>query len=377
MRSRKRLIRCTSLAAIFGMAAVLLLPICTQIASAAQITTRSIQMSNDTASAPSVSYNFTFTPATTAAQSLVIDFCMDSPIIGTSCSTTNDLIASSATFTAGTGTSNWTIGSAGATTVELNKGTGSNLGTSPISFTLNNITNPTTTGSFYARVYTYCDTAYGASCGGAYSSPTSLGTYMDYGGFALSTANNVSITAIVMETLTFCVSAAAPTGGCSGTTTPTFTLGHGTPLALDSTAVDTATGYTQISTDAGSGVVAALKVLSSTACAGLSRDNGTTCGIPAQGAFGAITAGTAAFGLNVANGTGGTGTVTANGNYGTTTGSYGMGASTLSTYGDPIESSTSACANVNSALTYGATAATTTTAGVYTTTEAIIATGTF
>ena len=377
MRHQKRVLRWSNVAMVFGVVAALLLPICTQIALAAQITTRSVQMSDATASASGVSYRFTFTPATTAAQSLVVDFCMNSPIIGSSCTTTNDVTASSATFTAGTGTSSWVIGSAGATTVELNKGSGSNLGTSPISFTLNNITNPTATGSFYARVYTYCDTAYGSGCGGAYSSPTSLGTYMDYGGLALSTASDVSITATVMETLTFCVSAAAPGGGCSGTTAPTFTLGHGSPLALDSTAVDTATGYTQISSDAGSGVSAALKVTSSTTCAGLSRDGGTTCGIPAEGAFGSITAGTAAFGLNVANGTGGTGTVTANGNYGTTAGSYGMSTATYSTYGDPIESSTSACANVNSALTYGATAATTTTAGVYSTTEAIIATGTF
>jgi hypothetical protein len=121
----------------------------------------------------------------------------------------------------------------------------------------------------------------------------------------------------------------------------------------------------------------ALKVTSSTTCAGLSRDSGSTCGIPGKGAFGAITAGTAAFGLNVADGTGGTGTVSHNANYGTTAGSYGMGTATYGTYGDPIESSTGACANVNSLLTYGATASTTTPAGVYSTTESLIATGTF
>lgn len=379
MKHRFRLLaRCAYALLALGALAMPLLPIFAQDAAAAgQVSTRSIQISNATASASGVSYLVTFTPATTAAQSLVIDFCMNSPIIGGACTTTNDVTATSATFTAGTGTTNWVIGSAGATTVKLNKGTGSNLGTSAISFTLGNITNPTSTGSFYARVYTYCDTGYGATCGGVYTNQTTLGTYMDYGGFALSTASSISITATVMETLTFCVSKAAPGSACTATSAPTLTIGHNSPLTLDSSVVDTDTAYTQLSTNANGGVSVALKVTSSTTCAGLSRDGGATCGIPGKGAFGAITAGTAAFGLNVADGTGGTGTVSHNANYGTTAGSYGMGTATFGTYGDPIESSTGAVANVNSLLTYGATASTTTPAGVYSTTESLIATGTF
>jgi hypothetical protein len=54
-----------------------------------------------------------------------------------------------------------------------------------------------------------------------------------------------------------------------------------------------------------------------------------------------------------------------------------MTSTALSQYGDTIEASTAACDSVNSQLTYGADATTTTPAGVYTTTEALIATGTF
>lgn len=357
------------------VAAVALIPLFSGTATAGQVTSRSIQMSTSTPSA-TASYLVTFTPATTAAQSLVIDFCSNSAIIGGSCTAPTGFSASSVSFTAGTGTTNWALGTTAASTVKLTKNTGSNLGTSAVSFTLGNLTNSSTTGTFYARIYLYGDTTYGGT-GTAYSSPTAIGTNTDYGGFALSTAAAVSITATVMETLTFCVSAAAPGSGCSGTSAPTLTIGHGSPLTLDASAVDTAAAYHQLSTNANSGAIVNLKVTSSTACAGLSRDGGTTCPIPAKGAFGTVAAGTAFFGLNVANGSGGTGTVTADTDYGTTAGSYGMANATFGTYGDTISSATGPVANVNSALTYGATAATTTQAGVYSATHSLIATGTF
>lgn len=343
--------------------------------AAGQVASRSIKMSSGVASA-TASYQVSFTPATTGAQSLVIDFCSNSSIIGASCTAPSSFSASSASFTAGTGTTGWALGTLTANTVKVTKSSGSALGTSAISFTLGNITNPSDVGSFYARVYTYSDAAYGG--GSAYASPTSIGNDLDYGGFALSTTTQVTVSATVMETLTFCVSKASPGNGCTSTTAPALTLGHGSPLTLDSTAVDTDTAYTQISTNATNGAVVNMKNTSSATCAGLSRDGGTTCGIPAKGSFGTMTAGTAAFGLNVADGTGGTGTVTANANYGTTAGSYGMGNNTYSaTYGDAIMSSSSVCANVNSLLTFGATASATTAAGVYTVNESLVATSTY
>lgn len=369
------LTRLTSgLAAVFLMAVTASVLLAPQSALAGQISSRKIEVTSSTKAATGVSYKVTFTPQTTAAQSLIVQFC-DSAIIGSTCTVPTGFTAASVGFTAGTGTTSWALGTAAdaptATTVKITKSTGSNLATSAVDFTLTNVTNPTNAGSYYARIYTYGNTTYNG-----YSSATSIGTTLDTGGFALSATDNVTINATVMETLTFCVNKAAPGNGCTSLSTPiNIVLGHGSPVTLDASAVDTDTMYTQLSTNAVSGAAVSLKT--GNTCTGLSRDAGSTCPIPGKGAFGTVSAGTAFFGLNVANGTGGTGTVTANGNYGTTGGSYGMGSNVTSTYGDPIESSSAAVANVNSLLTYGATAAATTPAGVYAATHTYIATGTF
>ncbi len=348
---------------------------------AAQVTTRSVEMSSASigtvTAGTGVSYLVTFTPPTTGAQSLVLDFC-DTAIVGGACTAPSGFTAASATFTGSGGFANWSSVMA-ASTVKLTKNTGAALGTSAVSFTIGNITNPTAVGTFYARLTTYANTTYGT-----YASPASPGNYVDAGGFAMSTANTIAITATVMETLTFCTSKAAPATGCTSTTTPTLTLGSGSPVTLGTTTA-TDTAYTQLSTNALSGAIVRMNAFSNSgttpACAGLSRDGGTTCSIAAKGAFGTISNGSGLFGLNVATGVplGGTGSgaVAANANYGTTAGSYGMGATVLSTYGDPIESSSAACADVNSLLTFAAAAATTTPAGVYSANESLVATGTF
>jgi hypothetical protein len=360
-----------------GLAAVLLVAATAGVlinpssaSAAGQVSSRSIQMSSS-AKGATASYMVQFTPATTAAQSIVIDFCSNSAVIGASCTAPTGMNAASATFTAGTGTTNWILGTAGASQLKLNKNTGSNLGTSQVNFTINSVVNPTNAGTFYARIYTFANTTYGT-----YSSATSVGNDMDEGGIALSATDTVSINATVQESLTFCVNKTSPGNACTSLSTPiTVTLGTGSPVTLDANGVYTDTIYTQLSTNAASGAQVALKT--NWSCTGLSRDSGSTCGIPGKGAFAAIVAGTAAFGLNVADGTGGTGTVSHNANYGTTAGSYGMGANVTSTYGDAIESSTGPVANVNSLLTYGATASATTPSGVYSATHTYIATGTF
>src|SRR6185436_12235167 len=84
--------------------------------------------------------------------------------------------------------------------------------------TTNGFTNPSGTGSFYARIHTYTTT------GGATAHDEDAATgYGDYGGIALSTAAVISITARVQETLSFCVYEG---GGACGVNAPTITIGH-------------------------------------------------------------------------------------------------------------------------------------------------------
>ena len=381
---RKLVNRAGSLAAAVAVVLGALVPaIAPMVSAAAQVQTRSIEMSDSAPGKTNVTYKVTFTPATTGAQSLIIDFCNNSSIIGGACTAPTGMDAGSAAFVAGTGTASWAIGTGSASQVRVTKSAGSSLGTSAIDFELTGVTNSTDLGTFWARVYTYNDGTYGATTT-AYTDPQTLGDYKDYGGFALSTVTLINITATVMETLTFCTSKSAPTAGCTGTDAPNLTLGHGTPAILDSSVVDTDDAYFQISTNALTGATVRMKSRNACANGGLSRDGGTTCPIAGLGTTGAgpttFTAATALFGLHITSVAGGTGTVAPELDYdGTTSTNYGMnGTAVTSTYGDPIaNTSGTATADVNSLLTFGAQASVTTPAGVYSVNESLIATGTF
>jgi len=391
-----------------------------------QVQSRAIYMSKSTPSATSQSYQVTFIPAsTTSLKGIILDFCAGSPIIGDSTCvkptgfdmTVTPTVTMSAT-TAGTNSAVTTTGlpgtwtaaglnnSSGYRTLKLTSSAGSGaLSTSTLyNFTITTITNPSTTGTFYARLLTYnLDTGDVGSYAPGTEGTTNL---IDYGGFALSTVSNISITAKVQESLTFCTSAADLSGAssntCASATTPTLTLGHGSPApgVLDNTAVDRATAYTQASTNATSGLAIRMHATNSCTNAGLSANGGSTCningmpttsGIPAQ----VLTAGTTAFGLYVSNsattsGVGtSTGTITPNGNYhdaahtneGTGDLYYGMNqtanSGVVSTYGDAIASSSAPVSQINNHLVFGATAGLTVPAGIYTGSESLIATGTF
>jgi hypothetical protein len=352
-----------------------LVPALTPFVSAAgQVQTRSIEMSDSTPSQTGVKYKVASTPATTSEDSLVIDFCDNSSIIGGSCTAPAGLDVSTATFTAGTGMTGWALGTNTASRVKLTNSTGTTLtASSAVDFELNGVTNPSATATFWARIYTFSGTTYGT-----YSAAATPGNYVDYGGFALSTVSLINITATVMETLTFCVNKTAPGNACTTLTTPVnLTLGHGTPQILDSTVADTDTAHMQVSTNALSG--AAIRMFTHNTCTGLSRDNGSTCPIPGSGGtpdpF--TTINTAEFGLNVGTGSGGVGTITPTAPY-STAANYAMQAAVASTYGDKIaDTAGTAAANVDSTLTFAAQANVTTPAGVYTANESLIATGTF
>lgn len=379
-----------AIASLFALGVTVPALLVSSVASAADLTSTSIQMNSSTPGAAGVEYKVTFTPSTSegATGVVVIDFCSNSPLDGDPCdysyATVPDVqsVAGPATTTA--------LKSATAglyTTVQI---TGQTL-TSGTAYTatLTGITNPTTAGTFYARVYTgasgYTYTP-AASSGG---SPTSTG-FADNTGVALSTANVVSIQARVMPTLQFCVSAAVPTASCGGTTAPDIQLGTGSPPALSSSTLSTGSVYSQLSTNAANGANIT-GVLNNTTCDGLETSvaEGSNCIGPVDGGANAATsmsAGTAAFGLNVGNSTnasGGTnvGTLTAQAPYSTAS-EYAMSNQTgstdiVGTFGATLATSTGPTANINNEFTFAASITPTTTAGLYTANVSLIATGTF
>lgn len=401
-------------------------------ASATQLSTRSITLSDSANSGTSitsgvgsgvnVSYEVGFT-SIGAASSLVIDFCSQDPIVNDTCTAPTAMNASSAslnaaaiTGTVSTTTNNWAVtAAAGQVKIHDDNVAGSNpthdiQAATPQVFTLSGITNTSTVGTFYARIYTYANNSYGT-----YSNSTAVGTFVDYGGIALSTTSVITITARVQEQISFCVTSADPTtwtgtNDCSdtavGSNLPAVTLGHGSPTAvLDATATDTGSIWTQLSTNATHGAVINLRN-SNTSCGGLSADNGATCAIPAVGAGGssasALPAGTAAFGMfvNTYTPSGGIGTTGAGGinaigsvtptaayyNGAHTTTStpvwYGMDTTTsgnnvTSTYGSTVATTSLPVYRAENQYIFGATAGLSTPAGIYTANLSLVATGTF
>ena len=70
-------------------------------------------------------------------------------------------------------------------------------------FELVNARNPSTLGTFYARIYTYADPAH--ALGYTLANPSAGGPVIDAGGIALSTAELLTIESKVQERLTFCL----------------------------------------------------------------------------------------------------------------------------------------------------------------------------
>jgi len=356
-----------------------------------QVQNRAIKLSSSQVSDTGVSYEVTFKSASTyQLKGFILDFCDSSstPIIGDStCSAPAGFsVGASPTISVSGGANTlggtWTTASLNSNrTLKVTDTTGVSLSAaSTYVFTLTGVTNTSATGTFYARFITYTS----ASGDIASYAPGTEGSTdaKDYGGFALSTANVISITAKVQESMTFCVSGLAPGPNCGASgqavTTPSLTIGHGANTILDASAVDTKQAFLQTSTNANGGVI--IRIRNTSASGGLNSGSNV---IPAAGATPvAFTAGTAAFGLFVANGTGGTGTITADAGYndGTST-HYGMditsGSNVLTTYGDAIASSTAPVNNVAQTLTFAATASNTTAAGIYTANIIVICTGSF
>lgn len=369
---------------------------------AVQLESRSIMLSD---SAPSgtvittgvgsgtkVIYKVSFTTTNTATNigGIVIDFCAESPIAGDVCTKPTNmdtLRATTAIYNAtGMGGTAFAVYAADAVSANntqrliLTRATAAPL-TSSVSFELGNatngITNPSSTGTFYARIYTYGT----AAAAQAHSTPTPTG-YVDYGGIALSTTAAITITARVQENISFCLSGVSPTANCGGTTAPALTLGEGSPAALSSTAVSVGNVYSQIATNALFGAV--VRIRNSNACGGLSRDGGTTCPIPAAASGAATTpaamaAGTAGFGLAIGSSSGTVVSAPYNGSAGSN--QFGMdtttsGSNTVTTYGSQAFTTNSAPVNsTNNTWTFGATASNVTPSGIYTANIVAVATG--
>lgn len=162
-------------------------------AKAAQMSSRNVVISDSRASGTGVSYDFQGTTTATTTRCIQMQFCTTAT--GT-CTTPTGLSTTSATkSTSGWNVfnqANWTLDNSTNGTLKLTYATGENGGTNS-SWVINNITNPSSAGTYFVRLNTYSDTG--------------CSTQIDYGvvAFAIVTSG-VSVSATVAETLTFSIS---------------------------------------------------------------------------------------------------------------------------------------------------------------------------
>jgi hypothetical protein len=353
--------------------------------SGGQVTTRSIKLSSSKTSDTGVSYNVKFNSASAfTVKGIIVDFCNTtggSPIVGDSnCAapTAPFTVGASPTVTLQQGLSaTWTASSLNSgRTLKIVKHAGDALSVgTTVEFTITGVTNPGgTAGTFYGRVITYSSDVGDIA---SYAAGTEGSTdAIDYGGFALSTANQLNVTAKVQESLVFCVyTTGATCAGASGTAVP---LGDVNGVLSNYATNYTNTANFNVASNAQGGVVVNLKGenLCRVAAPCTNADNGNIINRSGD----TCTADTAAtsteqFGLRVSvPGSG----VTADAAYACLANNHTFDrTSATSTYGDVLASTSGPGDEVQSTVELMAKAATTTEAGIYTTTLSMIATGTY
>jgi len=349
-----------------------------------------------------VTYTVGFTVATTGnIGGVVVDFCSDSPITGTTCTAPAGFNSNFATLGIAnrTGVTDWAVDTTNSTVsrVILTRTAASVAAATAVEFDLgttavaDGFTNPTSNGSFYARIVTYAATATAQ----AYTS-TVPGAFVDDGGIAMAIANELTISARVQEVLQFCVGStysgtSVPADDCTDISGTAINLGI---LDSASTTVTVAgtDGKAMIRTNANSGAVMYYKAEQNTA-SGKLKVAGATCSgvlltdqcINSVGTTqAAITSGVENFGMAL------TGLTTANGTVATTltcdaaylSPSTCTAAPTAYAWDDTgsfdtIASSTSVLDDVLVNLRFAGTASATTPTGLYTVTANFVATATF
>lgn len=167
-----------------------LFPALSNIASAAQITDRSVTIGSSAASAVTT-YTFNFDAGSTTLQSVGFQACTTAS--GT-CTTPAGFSVTGSTLPSqptGLGAaSGWTVNTATAGQLRLSNSSNATAPGATQSVTFGNVTNPSATNStFYFRITTYSNATWT--------------TAVDTGTVATSTAGLVTVTASVDETLTF------------------------------------------------------------------------------------------------------------------------------------------------------------------------------
>ena len=391
-------------AAILAVAALLPTVVMLGRADAAQVSSRSVQLSNSATGATSVEYTIKFTLATasTNLEGVVVDICAgdSSPLVGVACTAPSSFSWGTPTidsaFIGSDDVSAWTPGLLnGGRTLTLSDATGvATAASDVVTIVVSGVSNPSDVdtvtvgnqvGTFYGRMLTFNDSAQVANYL-ATNGTTATGV-VDFGGSAMSTTNDLTVTARVQENIRFCLYTNGPAQTCATGTGNAIDIPDAT-TPLNANSVSTANAYFNVSSNALSGVN--IRMWSNNGSDGVLKS-----GVYTISAFGptvddvctANSANTSVeqFGLRINPGASVTAVAPYNcaaGNHGwdadNTAGSGANDATTVgSAYGDTVATTAGANDASESTLEFAAKSALTTEAGIYTTALNYIATGTY
>jgi hypothetical protein len=243
-----------SLAVAFILSILAPLMLVESAAAYGQVTTRSVELSNTVVSATSVKYTVGFTTATTGViQGVVVDFCSNDPIIGDSCTapagfTVGTTVTSANTGLNPTASASWTPSSVNTgRTFEFVDASGASVTAgAAITFEITGNTNPSTLGSYYARILTFATAGAVTTWNSTANGSATIGV-VDAGGVALSTTQSILITSKVQEVITFCVYTSSfdgPLNICSAVSGSSVALGNNNGvLSTSGPFVDNTTKY--------------------------------------------------------------------------------------------------------------------------------------
>lgn len=292
-----------ALAAAIFLLLQLFLPV---VVSAAQIENRKFTLSSSAGGATGVSYTFASNalPSATAVKSVAAQACTTA---SGSCTTPTGFTSASSTLASqptGLGaTTSWTVDVAVTGSLRITHATNITAPSGAVSIQWNSVTNPTAQNTtFYLRVTTYSDAAWTTS--------------IDSGTVAVSTAQQITLSGTMDETLVFCVGTSITGQDCSTVAGTSVSFG-----TFSTTSAKTGTSVMAASTNGSYGYSITVNgsTLTCTTC------NGSKT-ISALATQAASSTGTEQFGLNLKANTSpatfgaevtGTGTATATANYGT------------------------------------------------------------
>ncbi len=156
-----------------------------------QLGDRALQLANNQASS-STDYRLSFTlPNTGTLGTIAVQFCSNDPLPGTACTAPAGLDASAAVLTDQTGATGFSIDASSTINKIVLTRPPVVATTGPVTYHFTNVTNPSTPGSYYARIQTFV-------------TADESGPASDYGGLAFAIANTISISATVPPYLIFC-----------------------------------------------------------------------------------------------------------------------------------------------------------------------------